>query len=350
MLKQKNGAILFGIIMAGGGGTRLWPYSTDEKPKQFLDLLGTGKSLLQDTFLRLNKLIPAEQILIVTNERYRELVMEQIPQIASSQILCEPMRRNTAPCIAYAVAHIMAQAKQEGCNAEDIAMVVAPSDHYIQNEDGFLQKLQTGFDFVLTHDSLLTLGIQPTHPHTGYGYIQKDVAQEKEIFKVKKFTEKPNKEVAEQFLQDGNYFWNAGIFLWSLTSVINAFQTHLPKLLSVFEDGLDQLNTAKEQAFIANVFPTCESISIDYGLLEKAANVYVLPASFGWNDLGAWEAIYELSKKDEHANATINGDVEYKDCSENLVLNTSGEKVRLENLHHTLVVHTQDGILVRLLN
>lgn len=341
---------LFGVIMAGGGGTRLWPFSTSDRPKQFLDLCGGGQSLLQMTFRRLSQRILPEHILIVTNLAYRPIVLAQLPFCASEQVLCEPCRRNTAPCIAYATTHILAQARNEGLSQQDVTMVVCPSDHYIPDEETYLDNISTAVSFAQTHGGLVTLGITPTSPHTGYGYIHKGgEVVDSPFYSVACFTEKPDAFTAEQFLQSKEYLWNAGIFVWTLPTILTALRQYLPKLLPLFEPGLSVMCTDKEQSFIDNAFPRCEDISIDYGLLEKSDAVYVLPVSFSWSDLGSWETIYSLNGKDENGNVTLVGSCEYIDSTNNMVLVGEGitTPVRLQNTHNMVVVQTDAGVLVR---
>ena len=274
------------VIMAGGVGSRFWPFSRTDKPKQFLDFFGTGQSLLQMTVNRFSSLVPAENILIVTNVLYRDLILEQLPMLQPSQVLCEPARRNTAPCIAYAVARIKAMAKQQGEKTANI--VVAPSDHLILQEEKFIQTIADGLNFVASHDALLTLGMKPTRPDTGYGYIQinsEHMSVDKAgTCKVRAFTEKPNLELAKKFVESGEFLWNSGIFLWNLQTIDAAFSAYLPEVANKFAAGEKVLGTDAEEAFIQDMFPTCPSISIDYGIMEHAKNVYVLPSDFGWSD------------------------------------------------------------------
>jgi len=328
----------YGIIMAGGVGSRFWPESTPEMPKQFLDLLGTGKSFLQQTFERLNKRIPANQIYILTNERYRNLIKEQLPQIADSQIIAEPVMRNTAPAILYAAKKIHAQ-------NPDALMLVAPSDHYIANEDKFIANVQTAFDETAQADKLMTLGIVPHSPNTGYGYIQYDKNDANPIKKVLQFTEKPDLATAQQFLAQGNYLWNAGIFVWSTRSILDAFKKFLPEMHEKMSVGDDLYNTSLEKDFIRKTFPQLQNISIDYGILEKADNVYVLPAEFVWNDLGAWNAIYEQLKQPEEENVVIHSKLIADNSRGNLV-KTNHKKVVLKDLNDYIVVDTPDTLMI----
>ena len=350
------------VIMAGGVGSRFWPFSRNHKPKQFLDFFGTGRSLLQMTIDRFRPIVPIENILIVTNVLYRDQVLEQIPNLRSEQVLCEPARRNTAPCIAYAVAHISAMERRKAqlenreSDMSKVKIVVAPSDHLILQEEKFRQTIQEGFDFIEKNDSLLTLGMKPTRPETGYGYIQRgeeakgeeakgEEARGEEIYKVKAFTEKPNLELAKVFLESGDFLWNSGIFLWSLDSIRSAFRTFLPEIASKFKEGEDKMGTAAEEEFIQDMFPTCPSISIDYGVMEKAQNVYVMPSDFGWSDLGTWGSLYELSEKDENENVTLHSDATYYDSHGNIVTLPKGHLAVVQGLEDCIIAES-DGVLL----
>ena len=345
------------VIMAGGVGSRFWPFSRNHKPKQFLDFFGTGRSLLQMTIDRFRPIVPIENILIVTNVLYRDQVLEQIPDLRSEQVLCEPARRNTAPCIAYAVAHISAMERRKAqlenreSDMSKVKIVVAPSDHLILQEEKFRQTIQEGFDFIEKNDSLLTLGMKPTRPETGYGYIQRgeeakgEEARGEEIYKVKAFTEKPNLELAKVFLESGDFLWNSGIFLWSLDSIRSAFRTFLPEIASKFKEGEDRMGTAAEEEFIQDMFPTCPSISIDYGVMEKAQNVYVMPSDFGWSDLGTWGSLYELSEKDENENVTLHSDATYYDSHGNIVTLPKGHLAVVQGLEDCIIAES-DGVLL----
>jgi len=300
------------VIMSGGIGSRFWPASRTSYPKQFLDFFGTGKSLLQQTYDRFLQLIPKENILIVTNARYKDLTMAQLPDIDEKQILLEPQRRNTAPCIAFAANRILA------CNP-DANIIVAPSDHLILKEAEFLSTIKMGLDFVENNDVLLTIGIKPNRPETGYGYIQIGENKEGNISKVKTFTEKPNLELAKVFLDSGEFYWNSGIFMWNVKTILSAFDELLPEIASRFNSGQKYFNTSKESEFINKIFPACPNISIDYGILEKAGNVFVLTADFGWSDLGTWGSLHDLSQKDEENNATLKCEALLYESSDNLI-------------------------------
>ena len=328
------------VIMAGGVGSRFWPFSRNHKPKQFLDFFGTGRSLLQMTIDRFRPIVPIENILIVTNVLYRDQVLEQIPDLTPEQVLCEPARRNTAPCIAYAAARIKAMAK-----GEKARIVVAPSDHLILQEETFRETILQGFNFIDHHDALLTLGMMPTRPETGYGYIQMGEKAEGEICRVKAFTEKPNLELAKVFLESGDFLWNSGIFIWTLDSILNAFQEFLPEMANKFAEGDNLMGTPDEDAFIQTMFPTCPSISIDYGVMEKAKNVHVIPSDFGWSDLGTWGSLYELSDKDEDDNVTLHSDATFYDSHGNIVTLPKGHLAVVQGLQDCIVAES-DGVLL----
>jgi mannose-1-phosphate guanylyltransferase len=329
--------------MAGGAGTRFWPVSRNAFPKQFIDILGIGKSLLQLTFERFAKIIPADQIYIVTSKEYRDLTLAQLPRINESQVLLEPARRNTAPCIAYANFRI----QKINPNAK---IVVAPSDHLILNEQMFLDTINQGLQFVSENDNLLTLGIEPTRPDTGYGYIQFNKEQVDPLVKnlktVKTFTEKPDLELAKFFVQSGEFYWNSGIFLWSLKSIQQAFKDFLPEIHHLFDDKIDAFATPGEQAAINQIYPVCDNISIDYGIMEKAKNVNVLGAQFGWSDLGTWTSLFENMKKTENNNV-LNGKniMVYK--TENTIIKAPNNKlVVVQGLNNFIVVDTDDALLI----
>ena len=328
----------YGIIMAGGIGSRFWPESTAEMPKQFLDLLGTGKSFIQQTFERLNKLIPAHQIYLLTNERYRQLIKEQLPQIADNQIIAEPVMRNTAPAVLYA-------AKKIYNLNPDANLLVAPSDHYIAGEDKFIANVQTAFEATAQQNILMTLGIVPHNPNTGYGYIQYDKSSDNSIKKVLKFTEKPDAQTALKFLNEGNYLWNAGIFVWRASVILDAFRTHLPEMFTKMSTGDTLYNNKGEAEFIAETFPRLQNISIDYGILEKADNVYVLPAEFVWNDLGAWNAIYKQLKQPQADNVVINSNL-LADNSQGNLVKTNAKNVVLKDLHNYIVVDSEKTLMI----
>lgn len=328
----------YAILMAGGVGSRFWPVSTADFPKQFHDMLGTGETLLQKTFSRLSKLIPAENILILTNERYNDLVLSQL-NISPNQMVLEPAMRNTAPCILYA------SMKIQKLNPK-AQILVAPSDHWIENEELFLEHLKTAFDFCQNNDALMTLGIQPTYPNTGYGYIEFDKSAFGSIKKVNQFREKPDKKTAEQFLDSGNFLWNAGIFVWSVKAILTSFEQYQPVMFSLFERGNQLYNTSEEKSFIEKNYPKSDNISIDYAILEKAQNVYVLPSNFDWNDLGTWSSLYEKLPKNETRNAVLNANLIAENAQNNIVRTQNGKRVVLRGINNFIIVETEDTLLI----
>jgi mannose-1-phosphate guanylyltransferase len=333
------------IIMAGGIGSRFWPFSKTSRPKQFLDILGIGKTLLQQTFERFLKIMPAENILIVTNKAYVDLVKEQIPNIPEQNILLEPFRKNTAPCIAYANYKILKQ-------NPNAVMVVAPSDHLIIKEDEFIKVVEKGLNFAEKKaGSLLTLGIKPNRPETGYGYIQ--IQNDKEFEKkfpgfnkVKTFTEKPDYEMAKVFIESGEFFWNSGIFFWSLKTINQAFSENLPEINSLFEEALKYYNTSKEPEIIESIYQKCKNISIDYGIMEKSSNVFVLCTDFGWSDLGTWGSMYEHSSKDLYGNH-VKGHNVFNYNTKNCIINVDDEKcVVVQGLSDYIIVDSEGILLI----
>jgi len=330
------------VIMAGGVGSRFWPLSRQNKPKQFLDVLGTGRTLLQMTFDRFNNICPSQNIYIVTSAIYKDTILEQLPEINTEQVLLEPVRRNTAPCIAYANYKIF----KRNPNAN---IITAPSDHLIIKENKFKKVILDGLRFVSNKNVLLTLGIKPSRPETGYGYIQvnggKSVTENKNIYQVKTFTEKPNKDLAKIFFESGEFFWNAGIFIWSLKSIMKAFDQYLPDINALFKNGVEYYDTDKESGFIDEVYSESKNISIDYGLMEKAENVFVLCSEFGWADLGTWGSLYENRQKDTNKNSIL-GDMVFTYNSKNCIVNMPNDKlVVLQGLEDHIVVDS-DGILL----
>ena len=325
--------------MAGGVGSRFWPVSTTEFPKQFHDMLGSGSTLLQKTFSRLAQLIPAENILILTNDKYNDIVLAQLPEVRQEQVLLEPAMRNTAPCILYAALKI----KKQNPNA---VMVVAPSDHWIEDERAFTQNLQQCFDFCVQENALLTLGIQPTFPNTGFGYIEFDKQDSNPIKKVNQFREKPDYETAKSFLASGNFLWNGGIFIWSVTSITLAFEAFQPALYQLFLQGWDSYNTQAEQAFIALHYAQADNVSIDYAVMESAPNVYVLPATFDWNDLGTWGSLHEKLDKDAHNNAVVNAKVLLQNTSSNIISTAKDKIVVIDGLHDFIIVDKDNVLLI----
>ncbi len=331
------------VIMAGGIGSRFWPLSRKAKPKQFLDILGTGRTLLQQTFDRFANIIPVENFIVVTSVNYKNLVLNQLPELNPDQVLLEPLRRNTAPCVAYA-AH-----KIKTINP-DANLIVTPSDHLIVKEEEFIRQIRKGIEFIAENDALLTLGIKPSRPETGYGYIQVKNKVEfnglDNLYKVKTFTEKPNLEMAGIFVETGEFFWNSGIFIWSLSSILKAFQTHLTDIFTLFESGIKLYNTEDEVHFINKIYSECQGISIDYGIMEKAKNVYVLTSDFGWSDLGTWGSLYENKEKDEDGNL-ISGDNVLIYDTKNCIVDISDEKVAvLHGLDGYIVAESNDTLMI----
>lgn len=328
--------------MAGGVGSRFWPMSTSAFPKQFIDVLGIGKTLLQQTYNRFLQTCPKENIYVVTNDSYINLVKEQLPELSFNQILGEPQRRNTAPCIAYASYKI-------GQANPDANIVVAPSDHIIINENEFTECVTRALDFTAKNDSLVTLGIKPSRPDTGYGYIQfmeNTYDKDHHVYKVKTFTEKPEIEMAKFFLQSGDFLWNSGIFFWSYKSIVAAFQEFLPEIHAIFNTGAENYNTPEEIEFIKKAYPLCKNISIDFGIMEKAQNVYVLPSDFGWSDLGTWGSLYDHINKDTHQNAVVGNNVMMYN-SKNCIVNMPKDKlVVLQGLEDYIVVESNNVLLV----
>ncbi len=329
----------YAILMAGGVGSRFWPVSTTEFPKQFHDMLGSGHTLIQKTFERLAKIIPVENILILTNEKYNQIVLDQLPLVKQEQVLLEPAMRNTAPCILYASLKI----KKQNPNA---VMVVAPSDHWIEDEDVFVQDLQRCFDFCSADNALMTLGIQPTFPNTGFGYIEFDKTATTPVKKVIQFREKPNYETAKSFIESGNFLWNGGIFIWSVQSITTAFEKFQPAMNELFLKGWTDYNTSKEASFIAANYPLAENVSIDYAILEKAQNVFVLPASFDWNDLGTWGSLHEKLNKDANNNAVVNATVLLNNSSSNIISTAKNKVVIIDGLQDFIIVDKDDVLLI----
>jgi len=330
------------LIMAGGVGSRFWPLSRREKPKQFLDILGTGETLLQQTFRRFKSTCPQENIFVVTSAEHKDIVIEQLG-IDSSNVLAEPFRRNTAPCLAYGTFRIL---KED----PEAVIAVTPADHLIVKEDAFCRVIQECMDFVKGNDALLTLGIKPDRPETGYGYIQADrkkpVKGHDNLLKVKTFTEKPDIDLAKVFIQSGDFYWNSGIFIWNIKSILTAFEKHLPEMFSAFDEGKILFGTKQEKSFIGKTYTECRSISIDYGIMEKADNVYVMCTDIGWSDLGTWSSLYEHSSMDKRGNSVVRGNVFSYDNKGN-IFNISPEKVAvIQGLKDYIVVESDDVLLI----
>ena len=326
--------------MAGGIGSRFWPLSKDNYPKQFLDILGTGKSFIRSTYERFCPVIPDENFLVVTNKAYKQLVLEHLPMLRPDQVLCEPARRNTAPCIAYAAYHI-----QSRCT--DANIVVTPADHLVNNEVEFQRIIRLGFDFLAKNqNALMTIGIKPSRPETGYGYIQVPKQESlPEVVKVEMFKEKPDHDTAMKFVAEGNYFWNSGIFLWTLDGIMNAFEQYLPDIVAVFDKGIYNFGTPEEQDFINDHFVDCPNISIDYGVMEKSPNTYTIPADFGWSDIGTWGSLFTHAKKDEAGNAK-RGKVVAVDTKNTIINIEEGTEAVVEGLEDYLVAYRDHSLLV----
>lgn len=324
--------------MAGGVGSRFWPVSTADFPKQFHDMLGSGHTLIQKTFSRLSKIIPTENILILTNTRYKDIVLEQLPEISESQVLLEPQMRNTAPCILYASLKI----KKSNPNA---VMVVAPSDHWIEDENEFARNLEKCFESCSQQNILMTLGIKPSFPNSGFGYIEYDINDKNEIKKVAQFREKPDYQTAKNFLQAGNFLWNAGIFIWSVNSILELFEKYQPQMFSLLNNGLESYNTKNEQTFIDQNYGFAENVSIDYAILEKATNIFVLPATFDWNDLGTWNSLHEKLEKDANNNAVVNANVILENASNNIIRSDADKLIVIDGLNDYIIVD-KDGVLL----
>lgn len=354
------------IIMAGGIGSRFWPLSKDNYPKQFLDILGTGKSFIRSTYERFSPIIPDENFLVVTNKAYKQLVLDHLPMLRPDQVLCEPARRNTAPCIAYAAYHIQSLCKEAN-------IVVTPADHLVTNEVEFQRIIRIGFDFLAKkQNALMTIGIKPSRPETGYGYIQVPQINEEcrmqnmecrissdgnnsafsipnsafpEVVKVEMFKEKPDYDTAVKFVNEGNYFWNSGIFIWTLNGIMHAFKQYLPEMVEVFEKGIYNFGTPKEQDFINEHFVDCPNISIDYGVMEKSPNTYTIPADFGWSDIGTWGSLFTHAKKDDHGNAK-RGKVVSVDNKNTIINIEEGTVAVVEGLEDYLVAYRDHSLLV----
>lgn len=329
------------VIMCGGIGSRFWPYSRADRPKQFIDFFGTGRSLLQMSYDRILPLVDKEHVIIVTNDHYAPLVREQLPELADHQILLEPARRNTAPCIAWAAHHIHAL-------DPEASMIVTPSDHLITRELEFINSIDRGFSFVENNDALLTLGIKPTRPETGYGYIQigSPVEGTDGILKVKTFTEKPDLDLAKVFVESGEFFWNSGIFLWSASSIIDALHDHTPEIAAVFDKGLGIYNTPDEAAFINDNFPACPSVPVDTTIIEKSTKTYVETVNIGWSDLGTWSALYDNSPRNRDANVTQNCQVIANAASGNIISVTNSDKLILVDSLNDFIVADSDDVLL----
>ncbi|MEO5891940.1 MAG: mannose-1-phosphate guanylyltransferase [Ferruginibacter sp.] len=327
-------------IMAGGIGSRFWPMSRTDYPKQFLDILNTGRTLIQSTFDRFAFFIPVEHIYIVTTEQYKHIVAEQLPDLPVENILCEPSRKNTAPCIAY-ISYKLHQINPAA------NLICAPADHIILEPENFKKTCLEALHFTSHIKGLVTLGIKPTHPNTGYGYIQYEpLAVSENVYKVKTFTEKPDKELAETFISSGDFLWNAGIFVWQIKNIIKAFETFLPEMHEVFDAEKNNFNTPAEKEAVERIYPLCVNISIDYGVMEKADNVYILPSSFGWSDLGTWASAYDNLEKDYLENAVAGSNVMIIDATKNIIHADNKKLVLIQGLDDFIVVDTPDVLLI----
>ena len=331
------------VIMAGGVGSRIWPMSTSDRPKQFIDVLGVGRSLLQLTYDRFEGVCPSENVWVVTNKQYADLVHEQLPEIPVGNILLEPCRRNTAPCIAYVSWRI--KAKDPKAN-----IVVSPSDALVMNVSEFRRVITQCLKFTGETDAIVTLGIKPNRPETGYGYIQADLStsspRNKEIFRIDTFREKPDLETAKQYIQQSNFYWNAGIFVWSVSTIVNAFRVYSPAISKVFEGMLDIYGTDKEQAMIDERYPECEKISVDYAIMEKAEEIFVCPSDFGWSDLGSWSSLLMHTRQDLYGNSLIGKDVSVYDTHNCIIHATEEKKVVVQGLDGYIVAEKDDVLLV----
>lgn len=331
------------VILAGGAGSRFWPISSEELPKQFLDILGCGRTLIQLTLERFNGLIPKENVWVVTAEKYREIVMEQLPEIPSGNILCEPCRRNTAPCICY----VSWKIKKLNTKAN---IVVSPSDHLVVDIQAFQSAIDDSLSFAAETDAVVTLGLKPTRPETGYGYIKADLtyssSRKHNIFRVDEFKEKPTLEVAKEYIQSPNYLWNSGIFIWNVNTIINAFRVYEPEVSSIFEGLMPYYGTDKEQNKIDESYPQCKNISVDYAILEKAEEIFVFPASFSWSDLGTWNSLREQSDMDKYGNVCIGDNIKLYDTYNTIVHTCNKKEVIVEGLDGYVVAEKEGKLLV----
>lgn len=329
----------YAVLMAGGVGSRFWPVSTKQFPKQFHDMLGAGETLIQKTYSRLKRSIPKENILVLTNEEYSGLVQEQLPEIEPKQVVTEPAMRNTAPCILYAALKI----QKENPNA---VMVVAPTDHWIEEEDYFIKNIEEAFAFCEQNNALMTLGVPPTFPNTGYGYIEYDKATLKAIKPVQQFREKPDYKTAKEFIAQGNFLWNAGIFVWSAKTILEAFKNNQPQLFELFKKGEAVYNTEFEDDFIRDNYPKAENISVDYAIMEASKNVFVLPATFTWSDLGTWGSLFEKLPKNDSNNAVVNAKVLLEKASGNMIRTATDKVVVVDGLNDYIIVDNDDVLVI----
>jgi mannose-1-phosphate guanylyltransferase len=327
-------------IMAGGIGSRFWPMSRTRYPKQFLDILGMGRTLIQQSYDRYSKVVPPANVYVVTSHEYVDIVKAQLPELPASNILAEPSRKNTAACIAYIAFHL--QAKDP-----DAVMIAAPADHLVTETEQFIETASKALDFVESVNSLVTIGIKPTHPNTGYGYIQHEMMQAApDVFKVKTFSEKPSEEIAKAFIASGDFLWNAGIFTWKVSTVLTAFESHLSEVYEVFAAEKEHFNTATEREAIERIYPQCTNVSVDFGVMEKASNVFVIPASFGWSDLGTWNSAWDNMEKDYFGNAVVGKNVMVVDANNCMVHAPDKKLVLLQGLRDYIIVDTEDALLI----
>lgn len=331
------------VIMAGGVGSRIWPMSVENKPKQFIDVLGVGRSLLQLTYDRFKGLCPNENVWIVTNKKYDAWIKEQLPEVPAENILLEPCRRNTAPCIAYVSWHI--KAKDPKAN-----LVITPSDHIVMDTAEFRRVITQCLKFTSETDAILTLGMKPNRPETAYGYIQSDLSssspRNKEIFRIDTFREKPDLQTAQKYIQQNNFFWNAGIFIWSVSTIVNAFRIYSPAISKIFENMLSIYGTDKEQEMIDLHYPECENISVDYAIMEKAEEIFVCPANFGWSDLGSWSSLYMHTRHDLYGNSLIGPDINVYDTHNCMIHTTQEKKVVVQGLDDYIVAEKDNLLLI----
>jgi len=335
--------MLHAVIMAGGSGTRFWPRSTEAHPKQFLNIFG-DRTMLQSTVDRIKNLIPSERVWVITNQRYVDLVQEQLPDVPAGNIVGEPIAKNTAPCVALAATLIQDQ-------DPDATMVVLPADHLVGEPSTFISILQTAAAKAADGQTLVTIGIKPSHPETGYGYIEfneeiSETHKGREVKKVNQFREKPDLETAKEFIDSGNFLWNSGMFVWKTSAIIKEFELHLPDIHEQIEDLQPTIGSEDQEEAISTFYHGCTSISIDYGIMEQAQNVFVVPGSFGWNDVGSWKAVYDLRSKDEHGNVILSDTSTLADSSNNLIQSESGKLIALVGVDNMAIVETDKAILV----
>lgn len=331
--------MFYAIIMAGGAGTRFWPLSTEAKPKQFLDILGTGKTFLQMTVGRFEGWIPRENIYIVTNEKYRDLIHDQLSGLADEQIICEPSRNNTAPCILLAALKIRKRDPGATC-------LFVPSDHLILDTDSFRKNAFEALEYASMHEAIVTIGIVPTRPETGYGYIKMMENQHHTVKKVEQFVEKPNLDSAKFYVSSGKYLWNAGMFAWHVNTIVREYHSLAPGIYKILSHGESHYNTEGEEAFLASQYPLTENVSVDFAIMEKSVHVYTVPASFDWSDLGIWSSVYEASEKEEEGNVCIGGKALYEDATNNLVILPQGKQAIIRGMEDFIVIDSGDALLI----